>query len=89
MAIYIDGQVVKKISRAWDWDRPAKSVIDLKAGKHKIDIYFCRADAWLPPAIGIFLNPIKLSIMASMPILTPAKRKQFPNPSKPTDKPKS
>ncbi|HRD06434.1 MAG: family 16 glycoside hydrolase [Saprospiraceae bacterium] len=62
LAIYIDDQLVKKISRAWDWDRPAKSTIMLKAGKHKIDVYFCRADAWLPPAIGIFFESDKLAL---------------------------
>lgn len=62
LAIYIDDQLVKKISRAWDWDRPAKSTLDLKAGKHKIDVYFCRADAWLPPAIGIFFESNKLAV---------------------------
>ncbi|MBK9688747.1 MAG: DUF1080 domain-containing protein [Saprospiraceae bacterium] len=89
LAIYIDGQVVKKISRAWDWDRPAKSVIDLKAGKHKIDIYFCRADAWLPPAIGIFFesNKIVNHGIHARSSLQP-RESNFPILVKPTDKPK-
>ena len=88
LAIYIDGQIVKKISRAWDWDRPAKSVIDLKAGKHKIDIYFCRADAWLPPAIGIFFESNKIANhgIHARSSLQP-RESNFPILVKPTDKP--
>lgn len=89
LAIYIDGQVVKKISRAWDWDRPAKSVIDLKAGKHKIDIYFCRADAWLPPAIGVFFESNKIANhgIHARSSLQP-RESNFPILVKATDKPK-
>ncbi|MBK8700615.1 MAG: DUF1080 domain-containing protein [Saprospiraceae bacterium] len=56
LAIYIDNVLVKKISRAWDWDRPEKSIIRLTEGRHKIEVFFCRADAWLPPTMGIFFE---------------------------------
>lgn len=56
LAVYIDGKMVKKISRAWDWDTPPTAEVDLTKGNHTFDIYFCRADAWVPPSIGIWIE---------------------------------
>jgi hypothetical protein len=56
LTIYIDGKTVLPITGAWDWDRLPKQKIHLSKGAHKIEVHYSRHDAWLPPAIGIFLE---------------------------------
>ncbi len=55
-AMYIDGIEVFKNRKAWDWDRFEPKAIPLTAGKHKVDIYYSRKDAWLDPNLALFIE---------------------------------
>jgi hypothetical protein len=54
MSIYINDVNVRKMIKAWDWDRPQRAEVDLKSGVHKIKVYLSRADAWLGPSLALF-----------------------------------
>ncbi|MBK8389068.1 MAG: DUF1080 domain-containing protein [Saprospiraceae bacterium] len=67
LSLYIDGDTVIKNKRAWDWDAPTKGSIELKKGKHKMDLFYSRADAWVQPSLGLFIASDK---MQSTPLHT-------------------
>ncbi len=60
MTFLLDGKEVLKNTRAWDWDKISSPPISLTQGKHKFDIYFSRADAWVDPNLAIFVESDRL-----------------------------
>lgn len=60
LTFLIDGKEVLKNTKAWDWDRISSPTVALTAGKHKFDIYYSRADAWVDPTLAIFVNSDRL-----------------------------
>jgi hypothetical protein len=61
LAVYIDNKEVFKNTGAWSWDRIRQMPFNLEKGKHKIDVYYSRADAWLPPALALNLGSDRLA----------------------------
>ncbi|HMP31261.1 MAG TPA: DUF1080 domain-containing protein, partial [Saprospiraceae bacterium] len=61
LAVYIDDKEVFKNTGAWSWDRIKQPSFQLNKGKHKIDIYYSRSDAWLPPGLALNMGSNKLA----------------------------
>ena len=61
LALYVDGDTVIKNKFAWEWDNSPKSPLFLKSGDHQLEVFYNRADNWLPPALGIFLESDKMA----------------------------
>jgi hypothetical protein len=61
LSVFIDDKEVFKNTGAWSWDRIKQSPFALDKGKHKMDVFYSRSDAWLPPGLALNMGSNKLA----------------------------
>ncbi len=61
LAVYIDDAIVFKNTGAWFWDKISQPAFNLTKGKHKMDVFYSRSDAWRSPALALFMGSNRLA----------------------------